>query len=84
MNSKVVETVQYGSGRHTDAHHRRTVIEHIQCSVYALTFLFSLLIFLGLPDHVHPSPRYSQPDQLFLRQQHGASGEPRTVRPRRL
>lgn len=53
---------------------------HIQCSDFPLFFTY----FLGLPDHVHPSPRYSQPDQLFLRQQHGASGEPRAVRPRRL
>lgn len=42
-----------------------------------LPFLIS-----GLPDHVHPSPGYNQPDQLFLRQQHGASWEPRHVCPR--
>lgn len=38
----------------------------------------------GLPDHVRPSPGDSQPDQLFLRQQHDAGREPRDVRSRRL
>lgn len=52
---------------------------NIQCTCM-LTVPLSLLYFIsGLSDHVHPSPGDNWPDQLFLRQQHGASREPRDV-----
>lgn len=45
---------------------------------------FLFLSLAGLLHHVHPSPGYSQPHQLFLRQQHGANRKSGHVHPRRL
>jgi len=60
----------------------KCTVELSVCTYSTLTIALPFYSFPGLPDHVHPSPGNSGPDQLLLRQQHGASGEPRAVCPR--